>query len=66
MAARRTNRHIDAKLFVSPEAASVHLSNILRKLGVSSRAEAPAVAQRPGMTCAAKSEGPLPMADRHP
>jgi DNA-binding NarL/FixJ family response regulator len=35
---------------VSDKTASVHVSNILRKLGVNSRVDAAAVAQRLGMT----------------
>ena len=49
VAAGRTNREIGAELYVSEKTASVHVSNILRKLGVSSRVEAAAVAQRLGM-----------------
>ena len=49
MAAGRTNREIGAELYVSDKTASVHVSNILRKLGVSSRVEAAAIAQRVGM-----------------
>jgi DNA-binding NarL/FixJ family response regulator len=41
-----TNREIGETLFVSEKTASVHVSNILRKLGVTSRIEAAAVAQR--------------------
>jgi len=44
-----TNREIGEKLFVSEKTASVHVSNILRKLGVTSRIEAAAVAQRAGI-----------------
>jgi pentatricopeptide repeat protein len=50
VAAGRTNREIGAELFVSEKTASVHVSNILRKLGVSSRVEAAAIAQRIGAT----------------
>ncbi len=50
MAAGRTNREIGQLLFVSEKTASVHVSNILRKLGVSSRVDAAAVAQRLGVT----------------
>jgi DNA-binding NarL/FixJ family response regulator len=46
----RTNRQIGEALFVSEKTASVHVSNILRKLGVNSRVDAAAVAQRLGMT----------------
>ena len=42
-----TNRRA---LFVSEKTASVHVSNILRKLGVSSRVDAAAVAERLGVT----------------
>lgn len=49
VAAGRTNREIGAELYVSEKTASVHVSNILRKLGVSSRVEAAAVAQRLGV-----------------
>jgi DNA-binding NarL/FixJ family response regulator len=48
VAAGRTNRQIGQTLFVSEKTASVHVSNILRKLGVSSRVDAAAVAQRLG------------------
>jgi DNA-binding CsgD family transcriptional regulator/tetratricopeptide (TPR) repeat protein len=50
VAAGRTNRQIGAELFVSDKTASVHVSNILRKLGVNSRVDAAAIAQRLGMT----------------
>jgi DNA-binding NarL/FixJ family response regulator len=50
VAAGRTNREIGAELYVSEKTASVHVSNILRKLGVTSRVEAAAVAQRLGVT----------------
>ena len=48
VAAGMTNREIGTELFVSEKTASVHVSNILRKLGVTSRIEAAAVAQRVG------------------
>jgi DNA-binding NarL/FixJ family response regulator len=44
-----TNRQIGERLFVSEKTASVHVSNILRKLAVTSRVEAAAVAQRAGI-----------------
>jgi len=44
VAAGRGNRDIAAELFISPKTASVHVSNILGKLGVSSRGEAAAMA----------------------
>ncbi|NUP18587.1 MAG: AAA family ATPase [Streptomyces sp.] len=45
----RTNRQIAEELFISPKTASVHVSNILGKLGVSGRGEAAAVAHRLGL-----------------
>jgi predicted ATPase len=41
-----TNRQVAAELVISTKTASVHVSHILRKLGVSSRLEAAAVGQR--------------------
>jgi DNA-binding CsgD family transcriptional regulator/tetratricopeptide (TPR) repeat protein len=49
VAAGRTNREIGAELYVSEKTASVHVSNILRKVGVTSGVEAAAVAQRLGV-----------------
>lgn len=49
VAAGRTNRQIAEELFISPKTASVHVSNILAKLGVSGRGEAAAVAHRLGL-----------------
>ncbi|UFR02124.1 AAA family ATPase [Streptomyces sp. Go40/10] len=61
VAAGRTNRQIAEELFISPKTASVHVSNILSKLGVSGRGEAAAVAHRLGLftagTLAAESPG---------
>jgi ATP/maltotriose-dependent transcriptional regulator MalT len=42
----RTNRQIAEALFISNKTASVHVSNILAKLGVANRGEAAAVAHR--------------------
>jgi DNA-binding CsgD family transcriptional regulator/tetratricopeptide (TPR) repeat protein len=42
----RSNGEIGAQLFVSRKTASVHVSNILRKLGASNRIEAAAIARR--------------------
>ncbi|MFI1254418.1 AAA family ATPase [Streptomyces netropsis] len=41
-----SNRRIAEELFISPKTASVHVSNILAKLGVSGRGEAAALAHR--------------------
>ena len=46
VATGQTNRQIGEALFISEKTASVHVSNILRKLGVTSRVDAAAVAQR--------------------
>jgi len=45
----RTNRAIGETLFMSEKTASVHVSRILAKLGVSGRVEAAAVATRVGL-----------------
>ncbi|MQA35732.1 LuxR family transcriptional regulator, partial [Modestobacter roseus] len=45
----RTNRQIGAELFISEKTASVHVSNILAKLGAASRAEAVALAAARGL-----------------
>jgi DNA-binding CsgD family transcriptional regulator len=50
LAAGRSNPQIAQSLFISPKTASVHVSNILAKLGVDSRVEAAAVAHRLGVT----------------
>ncbi len=42
----RSNPDIAAKLFISAKTASVHVSNILAKMGVASRGEAAAAAHR--------------------
>jgi DNA-binding NarL/FixJ family response regulator len=44
----RSNREIAAALFIAPKTASVHVSNILGKLGAASRTEAAAIAYREG------------------
>ena len=46
VAAGRGNRDIAAELFISPRTASVHVSNILSKLHVTSRGQAAAAAHR--------------------
>jgi DNA-binding CsgD family transcriptional regulator len=49
LAAGRTNAQIGAELYISPKTASVHVSNILRKLNVSGRTQAAATAERAGL-----------------
>jgi DNA-binding CsgD family transcriptional regulator len=44
-----SNRQIGERLFISTKTVSVHVSNVLAKLGVSGRAEAVAVAARRGL-----------------
>jgi len=58
VAAGKTNREIGEELFISDKTASVHVSHVLSKLGVSRRAEAAAIAARLGLGDAA-----LPRAD---
>jgi DNA-binding CsgD family transcriptional regulator len=43
-----SNRDIGTELFITPKTASVHVSNILGKLGAASRTEAAAIAYREG------------------
>ena len=49
LAAGQTNRQIGESLFISEKTASVHVTNLLRKLGVPNRIEAAAIAQRLGL-----------------
>ena len=42
----RTNRQIADELYISEKTASVHVTHLLRKLGVANRIEASAIAQR--------------------
>ncbi|WP_395726055.1 AAA family ATPase [Nakamurella sp.] len=44
-----TNRQIGERLFISGKTVSVHISNVLAKLGAGGRAEAVAVAHRQGL-----------------
>jgi DNA-binding CsgD family transcriptional regulator len=50
IAAGRSNKEIASVLFIAPKTASVHVSNILAKLGAASRTEAAAIAHREGIT----------------
>jgi len=49
LARGRTNRQIGRTLFISEKTASVHVSNILGKLGAGSRTEAVDIAHRRGL-----------------
>ncbi|MGW1673857.1 helix-turn-helix transcriptional regulator [Streptomyces sp. NPDC002324] len=49
LALGRTNRQIGDELFITGKTASVHVSNILAKLGAASRTEAVAIAYRDGL-----------------
>ncbi len=49
VAAGRTNGEIGRQLFISTKTVSVHVSNILAKLGASGRTEAAAIARRRGL-----------------
>jgi DNA-binding CsgD family transcriptional regulator len=56
LAAGRTNAQIGAELYISPKTASVHVTSILRKLGVSGRVQAAALAERAGLVPAGAPE----------
>ncbi len=60
VAAGQSNRDIAGELFISVKTASVHVSNILGKLGVSSRGEAAATAHRLRLFDAFPANGPEP------
>jgi DNA-binding CsgD family transcriptional regulator len=49
LAAGQSNREIGAELFIATKTASVHVSNILAKLGAASRTEAAAIAHSRGI-----------------
>jgi DNA-binding CsgD family transcriptional regulator len=55
--AGRSNREIGTTLFIAPKTASVHVSNILAKLGAASRTEAAAIAHDEGLTASAGRSG---------
>lgn len=52
-----TNRQIGERLFISPKTVSVHLSNVLSKLGVGGRTEAVAVALERGLLSPVRPSG---------
>jgi DNA-binding CsgD family transcriptional regulator len=45
----KTNAEIGAVLYISPKTASVHVTNIMRKLNAGSRVQAATIAQRTGL-----------------
>lgn len=49
VAAGRSNAQIGTELFISRATAAVHVTSILRKLGVTSRVQAAALAERAGL-----------------
>ena len=49
MAAGRSNGEIGQQLFISAKTVSVHVSNVMAKLGASSRTEAAALARQAGL-----------------
>jgi len=53
----RSNSEIAQELFISRKTASVHVSNILAKLGVSTRVQAAALAHRQGLVRSAADAG---------
>jgi DNA-binding CsgD family transcriptional regulator/tetratricopeptide (TPR) repeat protein len=58
LAEGRTNRQIGRTLFISEKTASVHVSNILAKLGASGRAEAVTLAHRRGLLTTGATPSP--------
>jgi DNA-binding CsgD family transcriptional regulator/tetratricopeptide (TPR) repeat protein len=55
----RTNRQIAEELFITEKTASVHVSNILSKLGAANRGEAAALAHREGFAARPQVRGQL-------
>jgi DNA-binding NarL/FixJ family response regulator len=49
VAAGRSNGEIGKQLFISAKTVSVHVSNVMAKLGAGSRTEATALARRAGL-----------------
>jgi DNA-binding CsgD family transcriptional regulator len=56
VAAGHSNREIGAELFIAPKTVSVHVSNILAKLGAASRTEAAAIALGNGIGAPARPQ----------
>ena len=66
LAEGRTNREIGEALFISPKTASVHVSNLLMKLGVANRTEAANRARERGLLTQTIGVGDLPEAVHDP
>ena len=64
MAKGLTNRQVGERLFISSKTVSVHVSNVLSKLGASGRAEAVSVAHRRGLLEVDPPDRPLGEAAR--
>jgi DNA-binding NarL/FixJ family response regulator len=58
--AGKANKEIAADLVISERTARTHVSNVLRKIGVSSRTQAAVLAVREGLVVAPDAEGPRP------
>ena len=58
MAEGRSNGEIGKALFITPKTASVHVTHILNKLGVSSRIEAALFAAQSGLVAQRAREDP--------
>ena len=54
-----TNAEIGRRLYMSPKTASVHVSAIIRKLGVNGRVQAATVAERMGLVADESGPGPV-------
>jgi DNA-binding NarL/FixJ family response regulator len=57
LASGQSNKEIGTELFISPKTVSVHVSNILGKLGAASRTEAAAIAHRDGLPLSVREAG---------
>jgi DNA-binding CsgD family transcriptional regulator len=55
----RSNRQIAEQLFISGKTASVHVTNLMAKLGVHSRLEAAAMARRLGLDQSAQERAAI-------
>jgi DNA-binding NarL/FixJ family response regulator len=60
IAEARTSREIAADLVISERTARTHVSNVLRKIGVSSRTQAAVLAVREGLVTPPERDGARP------